>query len=181
MEFYNDIIFEVHEGSKSFCVMIGSGAHQSVQKVYWSCNDRDSSWTRYWKDTALAVFFRLPHVTIQNFQLLSWLDMFTISCYCIESQFGRTKMKIGLCLIVLVTLSACSGRSIDCRYSEVDGVVTENTCVTKTWWRNHSHQRNVASVAFVFLYNQLLQYLNTTPDILPLPIQFWKPGFLPAK
>jgi len=33
-EFYDDIIFEVHEDSKSFCVTIGSRAHQSVQKVY---------------------------------------------------------------------------------------------------------------------------------------------------
>ena len=42
-------------------------------------------------------------------------------------------MKIGLCLIIVVTLAACSGSSVDCRYSEVDGVVTENYCVTKTW------------------------------------------------
>jgi hypothetical protein len=31
------------------------------------------------------------------------------------------------------------------------------------------------------LYNQLSQHLNTTPDIFSLSVEFWKPGFLPAR
>ena len=95
MEFYNDIIFEVHEGSKSFCVMIGSGAHQSVQKVYWSCNDRDSSWARHPKKHRIYSVF--------SFALSLFLNALTIyNLWCIV--FSERNSKPGVLQCPFATL-----------------------------------------------------------------------------
>ncbi len=38
-----------------------------------------------------------------------------------------------VCLITLMALAACSGSSLECDYTAIDGKQVQNSCVAKTW------------------------------------------------